>query len=74
VAPTTAMSLQSPRHAGKRHGDRLVELIRYKTIIGEKLRARHPESQVAEAITTCNILNLDQLMQAGHQHPPRSTV
>ena len=57
MAPTTGMSLQSPRHAGKRHGDRLVELVRYKTIIGEKLRARHPESQVAEAITAGNILN-----------------
>ncbi len=30
---------------------------RYKSIIGDKLRARHPESQNVEAITACNILN-----------------
>ena len=30
---------------------------RYKTIIGPGLRARHPESQKAEAIIACNILN-----------------
>ena len=30
---------------------------RYKTIIGPRLRARHPESQQAEAIIACNILN-----------------
>ena len=30
---------------------------RYKTIIGGKLRARHPKSQKVEAITACNILN-----------------
>ena len=30
---------------------------RYKTIIAPRLRARHPESQQAEAIIACNILN-----------------
>ena len=31
---------------------------RYETIIGEKLRARHPESQAAEALTGCNIRHI----------------
>ena len=30
---------------------------RYKTIVGPRLRARHPESQQAEAIIACNVLN-----------------
>jgi hypothetical protein len=30
---------------------------RYKSIIGDKPRARHPESQNAEAIIACNVLN-----------------
>jgi hypothetical protein len=30
---------------------------RYKAIIGDRLRARHPESQAAEAITACDVLN-----------------
>ena len=30
---------------------------RYKTTIGPRLRARHPESQEAEAVIACNILN-----------------
>jgi hypothetical protein len=30
---------------------------RYKTIVGPRLRARHPKSQDAEAVTACNILN-----------------
>ena len=30
---------------------------RYKTIIGHKLRARHPKSQATEALIACNILN-----------------
>jgi hypothetical protein len=30
---------------------------RYKTIIGDRLRARHPQSQETEAIIACNILN-----------------
>jgi len=31
--------------------------IRYESIIGDRLRARHPESQEAEALIACNILN-----------------
>jgi hypothetical protein len=30
---------------------------RYKSIIGDRLRARHPESRETEAIIACNILN-----------------
>ena len=30
---------------------------RYKTIIGDRIRARHPKSQAAEALIACNILN-----------------
>ena len=30
---------------------------RYKSIIGDRLRARHPKSQETEAIIACNILN-----------------
>ena len=30
---------------------------RYKAIIGDRLRARHLESQAAEAVMACNILN-----------------
>jgi transposase len=30
---------------------------RYKSIIGDRLRARHPESQQSEAMIVCNILN-----------------
>ena len=30
---------------------------RYKSIIGDRLRARHPKSQEAEALIVCNILN-----------------
>jgi IS5 family transposase len=30
---------------------------RYKRIIGDRLRARHPKAQETEAITACNILN-----------------
>jgi hypothetical protein len=30
---------------------------RYKSIIGDRLRARHPTSQEAEALMACNILN-----------------
>jgi IS5 family transposase len=30
---------------------------RYKLIIGDRLRARHPKSQAAEALIACNILN-----------------
>ncbi len=30
---------------------------RYKSMIGDRLRARHPESQKTEAMVACNILN-----------------
>jgi hypothetical protein len=30
---------------------------RYKSIIGDRLRARHPKSQEAEVLIACNILN-----------------
>jgi hypothetical protein len=30
---------------------------RYKSIIGDRLRARHPKSQETEAVIACNILN-----------------
>ncbi len=30
---------------------------RYKSILGGRLRARHPKSQVVEAVIACNILN-----------------
>jgi hypothetical protein len=30
---------------------------RYKSIVGDRLRARDPKSQEAEAIIACNILN-----------------
>lgn len=30
---------------------------RYKSIIGDRLRARHPNAQEAEALIACNILN-----------------
>ena len=30
---------------------------RYKSIIGDRLRARHPKAQKAEALIACNILN-----------------
>ena len=30
---------------------------RYKSIVGDRLRARHPKSQDAEAVITCNIFN-----------------
>ena len=30
---------------------------RYKSIIGDRLRARHPKSQETEALMACNILN-----------------
>ncbi len=30
---------------------------RYKSIIGDRLRARHPKAQKAEALIACKILN-----------------
>jgi len=38
---------------------------RYKSIIGDRLRARHPESQEAEALIACNILN--RMFELGRQ-------
>ncbi|MCP4007662.1 MAG: transposase [bacterium] len=32
-------------------------LFRYKSILRDRLRARHPESQKAEAVIACNLLN-----------------
>jgi len=39
------------------HHDLLGFFFRYKSIIGDRLRARHPKSQKAEAVIACNILN-----------------
>jgi len=36
---------------------------RYKSIMGDRLRARHPKSQKAEAVIACNILN--QMLEIG---------
>ncbi len=30
---------------------------RYKSIIGDRLRARHPSAQEAEVLIACNVLN-----------------
>ncbi len=30
---------------------------RYKSILGDRIRARHPKSQEAEALMACNVLN-----------------
>ncbi len=30
---------------------------RYKSIIGDRLRARHPKAQEAETLIACNVLN-----------------
>ena len=59
--------MESVRELGRRewkkqtgyHQQARVEntFFRYKSIIGDRLRARHPESQGAEAIVACNILN-----------------
>ena len=38
-------------------GTRENTLFGYKSIIGDLLRASHPESQEAEALIACNILN-----------------
>ena len=40
---------------------------RYKTILGPRLRARHPESQQAEAMIACNILN--RMIAIGRPEP-----
>jgi len=38
-------------------GSRREHLLRYKSIIGDRLRARHPKSQKAEAVIAGHILN-----------------
>ncbi len=43
---------------------------RYKSTIGDRLRARHPESQQTEATTACNILN----RMAGLGRPESLTI
>ncbi len=30
---------------------------RYKSILGDRLRARHPDAQQTEAVIACNVLN-----------------
>ena len=40
---------------------------RYKSIVGDRLRARHPKSQEAEAIIACNILN--RMIAMGRPEP-----
>jgi hypothetical protein len=39
------------------------EAIASESIIGDRLRTRHPESQRAEAVIACNILN--RMMEIG---------
>ena len=39
------------------------EAIASESIIGDRLRARHPKSQEAEALIACNILN--QMLEIG---------
>ncbi len=36
---------------------------RYKSIIGDRLRARHPKSREVETLIACNILN--RMMELG---------
>jgi IS5 family transposase len=46
------------RESGYHHQARVENtFFRYKTIVGPRLRARHPEAQEAEAVIACNILN-----------------
>jgi len=47
------------RGAGHYHQQARVEnaFFRYKSIIGDRLRARHPKAQPTEAVIGCNILN-----------------
>jgi IS5 family transposase len=49
---------QWKKESGYHHQARVENtFFRYKSIISDRLRARHPESQEAEAIIACNILN-----------------
>ena len=46
------------KESGYHYQDRVENtFFRYETIVGPRLRARHPESQQAEALMACNILN-----------------
>ncbi len=46
------------KESGYHHQARVENVFfRYKTIIGDRLRARHPRSQEVEALMACNILN-----------------
>jgi len=65
--PDREMTIAHVREVGRRrwkkesgyHQQARVEnaLFRYKSIIGDRLRARHPEAQETEASLSCNILN-----------------
>ena len=49
---------QWKKESGYHHQARVENtFFRYKTMISPRLRARHPESQQAETIIACNILN-----------------
>jgi hypothetical protein len=49
---------QWKKESGYHHQARVENtFFRYKSIVGGRLRARHPKSQEAEAIIACNILN-----------------
>ncbi len=46
------------KESGYHHQARVENaFFRYKSIIGDRLRARHPKAQKAEAVIACNILN-----------------
>ena len=46
------------RESGYHHQARVENtFFRYKSIIGDRLRARHVRSQESEAVIACNILN-----------------
>ncbi len=49
---------QWKKESGYHHQARVENtFFRYKAIVGPKLRARHPESQKAEAMIACSMLN-----------------
>jgi hypothetical protein len=49
---------QWKKESGYHHQARVENtFFRYKSILGDRLRARHPKSQKAEAIIACNVLN-----------------
>ncbi len=49
---------QWKKESGYHHQARVENtFFRYKSILGDRLRARHPESQKAEAVIACNVLN-----------------